>query len=76
MTVNWHFYATNLVSSVTTSPNDADASVSQNLLFKEQSEIQNSGDSPDEILHHLKLKNVNRVAVGHLNIISLRTLIL
>ena len=46
------------------SPNDADAS-------KEQSENQQLGDSADKILHHLKLKHVNRLLIGHLNIISL-----
>ena len=30
------------------------------------------GDSPDEILRHLKFKNVNRLVIGHLNINSLR----
>ena len=33
-----------------------DTSVSQNSQFKEQFESQNLGDSPDETLHHLKLK--------------------
>ena len=42
--------------------------VSQNLQSKEQSENQKLGD----ILHHLKLKNVNSLAVGHLNMNSLR----
>ena len=41
---------------------------SQNLQSKEQSENQKLGD----ILHHLKLKNVNSLAVGHLNMNSLR----
>ena len=65
-------HATDLVSSVTVSPNDADTSVSQNLQFKEQSENRNLDDSPDEILHLLKLKNMNRLAIGHLNFNSLR----
>ena len=30
------------------------------------------GESPNEILHHLKFKNVNRLVIGHLNINSLR----
>ena len=40
--------------------------------FKEQSENQNLSDSPDKILRHLKLKNMNRLAIDHLNINSLR----
>ena len=66
------FHATNLASSVTVSPTDTDTSVSQNSQFKEQSENQNLGDSADEILHHLKLKNVNRLVIGHPNINLLR----
>ena len=46
--------------------------VFQNSQSKEQSENQKLGDSPDEILHHLKLTNVNSLAVGHLNMNSLR----
>ena len=55
MTANRQLYVTDLVSLVTLSPNDADTSVSQNLQFK-------------EILPNLKLKNMNRLAIGHLNI--------
>ena len=66
------FHATNLAPSVRVSPNDTDTSVSQNSQFKEQSESRNLGDSPNEILHHLKFKNVNRLVIGHLNINSLR----
>ena len=32
------------------------------ILFKGQSENQNLGGSPDEVLHHLKFKNMNRLA--------------
>ena len=39
--------------------------------LKEQSQKQNPGESPDEILHHFKLKKMNRLAMGHLNINSL-----
>ena len=53
MTVTDSFHATNLVSSVTVCPNDANTSVSQNSQFKEQSENQNLGDSPDEIQDNL-----------------------
>ena len=66
------FHATNLAPSVRVSPNDTDTSVSQNSQFKEQFESRNLGDSPNEILHHLKFKNVNRLVIGHLNINSLR----
>ena len=31
-----------------------------------------SGESPNEILHHLKFKNVNKLTNGHRNISSLR----
>ena len=65
------FHATNLAQSVTVYSNDADTSVSQNLQFKEQYKSLNLGDCSDKILHHLKLKNLNRLAVGHLNINSL-----
>ena len=57
------FHAPNLASSVTVTSNDADTSVSQNSQFKEQSENQNLGDSADEILRHLKLKNMNRLVI-------------
>ena len=53
MTVTDSFHATNLVSSVTVCTNDANTSVSQNSQFKEQSENQNLGDSPDEIEDNL-----------------------
>ena len=66
------FHATNLVLSVTVSPNETDTSVSQNSQLKEQSENRYLGDSQDEILRHLNLKNVNRFVIGHLNINSLR----
>ena len=33
--------------------------------------LQNSGESPNEIMHHFKIKNVSRLANDHLNIISL-----
>ena len=66
------FHATNLVPSVTVSPNETDTSDSQNSRFKEQSESHYLGDSPDEILRHLNLKNINRLVIGHLNINSLR----
>ena len=33
--------------------------------------VQNSGEGPDEVLHHFKIKNVNRLATGHLSINSL-----
>ena len=46
-------------------------SVSQNSQFKEQFGNQNLSDIPDEILPHLKLKNMNRL-IGHLSINSLR----
>ena len=54
------------------SPN-TDRPVPQNAKFTEQSENQNFenqnlGDSPDEILHRFTLKNVMRLAIGHLSI--------
>ena len=55
------FHATNLISSVTVSPNDADTSDSQNLQFKKQSENQNLSESLDEIAHHLKLKKYESI---------------
>ena len=42
------------------------------LQFKEQSENQNLGDRLDKYMHHFKLKNMNRSAIRHLNINSLR----
>ena len=63
--------ATNLVSPATVSPNVADTSVSQNSQFKEQFGNQNLSDIPDEILPHLKLKNMNRL-ISHLSTNSLR----
>ena len=65
------FKALDLSSPVTVSTNDADTPVSQNSQFKEQSENQNLADNVDEILHHLKFKNVNMLVIGHLNINSL-----
>ena len=59
-----NFYVPYLASSVTVRTNDAVASIPQNLQFKEQSENQNFADSADEILHHLKLKNMNRLLIG------------
>ena len=72
MTVNRQYscYRFSFISNI--SPNGADTSVSQNLQFKKQSENRNLDDSPDEILHLLKLKNMNRLAIGHLNFNSLR----
>ena len=38
------------------------------IQFKEQSQNQNPSEkSMYEILHHFKLKNMNRLAFGHLN---------
>ena len=39
--------------------------------FKEQTENHNLGDGADEILRPLKLKCLNRLVIGHLNINSL-----
>ena len=47
-------------------------SYDQTRRQKVRSENQNLGDSADEILHRLKLKNLNRLAIGHLNINSYR----
>ena len=47
-------------------------SYDQTRRQKVRSENQNLGDSADEILRHLKLKNLNRLAIGHLNINSYR----
>ena len=33
--------------------------------------VQNSGEGPDEVLHHFKIKNVNRLPTGPLGINSL-----
>ena len=44
----------------------------QNNSFRHyQSGNQNLGESPDEILLHLKLKTMIRLAIGHLSINSL-----
>ena len=32
--------------------------------------LQNSGENPNEIMHHFKIKNVRRLANDHLNINS------
>ena len=66
------FHTTNLVSSVTVSPSDTHTQVSHNSQFKELSQSQNLGDSPDEILNHFKSKYVSRLANGHLTINSFR----
>lgn len=44
--------------------------VSQTSSFKEQSQNQNSGKNPNKILYHLKLKNIDRLALCHRNISS------
>lgn len=62
------FHPSHLLSSVTVIPNNADTFDAEQSL----GEYQNLGDSPDNSLHYLNLKNVNRIAIGHLNIISLR----
>ena len=72
MTVNRQFSCLKFSFISNSKPNDADTSVSENSQFKEQSENQSLGDSADEILRHLKLKNVIRLVIGHLSINSLR----
>ena len=70
------FHAKNLVSPVTVSPSYANRSVFQHLklFFKRfQRTMWNPklGDSPSELLHHLKLRNTNRLDIDPLNISSL-----
>ena len=67
-----NFHPPNLASPVRVSLNDAVTSTPQNSQFKEQYENQNLGDGAEEILRHLKLKNMNRLVISHLNIKSLR----
>ena len=72
MTVNRQFSFSKFSFVSNSSSHDAVTYIPQNSQFKEQSENQNLGDGADETLHHLKLKNMNRLVIGHLNINSLR----
>ena len=74
--LNDSFYAPNLASSVIVNPNDASISGSQNSHFEEQSENFKCQSKfkwgAEEILRYLKLKNVNRWVIPHLDIKFLR----
>ena len=72
MTVNWQFSCPKFSFISNSKPKWRRYIYFSKFTIKEQSENQNLGDSADEILRHLKLKSVNRLVIGHLNINSLR----